>query len=128
MRKLTALIEGDNKEVQLDESILVTGDSRNLLVKTAVVYWNYNNIFAGFNDRFIGYWGRITLTEGYWSIQMLENKLKTEKVTLEASTVKGKCTIQRSDPPLFLGRLVGYLTSRPTLRFRWILKQSPLVR
>ena len=55
MRKLTALIEGDNKEVQLDESILVTGDSRNLLVKTAVVYWNYNNIFAGFNDRFIGY-------------------------------------------------------------------------
>ena len=50
MRKLTIFIEGDNKEVHLDEGILVTGDSRHLLVKTAVVYWNYNNVLTGFND------------------------------------------------------------------------------
>ena len=88
MRKLTVFIEGDNEEVQLDENILVTGDSLHLLVKKAVVYWNYNNVFIGFNDRIIGYRGRVTLTEGYCSFQILENKHKTENVTLDASTVK----------------------------------------
>ena len=105
MRKLTVSIEGDYKEVQLDESILVIGDSRHLLVKTAVVYWKYNSVFIGLNDRCIGYPGRVTLTEGSWSFQMLPTNLKTEKVILKASRVKGKYTMQCSDPPIFLGRL-----------------------
>ena len=71
MRKLTLFIEGDNKEVQLAESILVSGDSPHLLAKPAVVYWNYNNVLTEFNDRFIGYRRHVTLTEGYWSFQML---------------------------------------------------------
>ena len=49
MRKLTVLIEGDSKEVQFDESVIVTGNSPYILVKTVTVYWNYND-FAGYND------------------------------------------------------------------------------
>ena len=79
MRKLPVLIEGDNKEVQLDESIPVIGDSRHLLVKTAVVYWNYNNVFTGLNDRFIGYRGRVTLTEGTGHSKCLQIILKPRR-------------------------------------------------
>lgn len=43
-------IEGDNKGVQLDESILVSGSNPYMLVKTATVYWNYNNVFSGLNN------------------------------------------------------------------------------
>ena len=59
MRKITVFIVGDGKERQLDERILVNGNSC-LLLKTATVFWNYNNVFAGFNDRFTGYRGRVT--------------------------------------------------------------------
>ena len=43
-------IEGDSKEVQLDGSILITGNSH-LLVKAATVFWSYKNVFTRFNDR-----------------------------------------------------------------------------
>ena len=107
MRKLPVLIEGDNKEVQLDESIPVIGDSRHLLVKTAVVYWNYKQRLYRVKRPI--HWIPIHWTcdthRRYWSFQMLANNLKTEKVTLKASRVNGKYTIQCSDPPIFLGRL-----------------------
>ena len=37
MRQITVFIEGDCKEVHLDESLLITGDSY-MIVKTATVY------------------------------------------------------------------------------------------
>ena len=77
MRKLTVFIEGDSKTVELDKSILVTGNSH-LLVKTAMLFWNYNNVFTGFNNRFTGYRGRITIPKGYWTFQMLAHILKVE--------------------------------------------------
>lgn len=87
MRKLTVLIEGDSKEVQFDESVIVTGNSPYILVKTVTVYWNYND-FAGYNDYVNGSQGMVTLTEGYWTFQMLVDKLKVEGLTLEASKVQ----------------------------------------
>lgn len=50
MRKLTVFIEGDSTEVLLDESILITHENPYILVMTATVYWNYNNVFSGFNN------------------------------------------------------------------------------
>lgn len=87
MRKLTVLIEGDSKEVQFDESVIVTGNSPYILVKTVTVYWNYND-FAGYNDYVNGSQRMVTLTEGYWTFQMLVDKLKVEGLTLEASKVQ----------------------------------------
>lgn len=51
MRKLIVFIEVDCKRIELDESNLVTIDSY-LFVKTATVYWNYNNVFEGYNNCF----------------------------------------------------------------------------
>ena len=87
MRKLTVLIEGDSKEVQFDESVIVTGNSPYILVKTVTVYWNYND-FAGYNDYVNGSQRMVTLTDGYWTFQMLVDKLKVEGLTLEASKVQ----------------------------------------
>ena len=80
MRKLTLFIEGDNKEVQLAESILVSGDSPHLLAKPAVVYWNYNNVFKGYNEYVNGSQGRVSLIDGYWTFKMPVDKLKPEGI------------------------------------------------
>ena len=85
MRKIAVFIEGDIKEVQLDESILVTGDSY-MIVKTATVYWNYNNVFSGYNNQINGFRGRSILTEGYWTFQMLVERFKEDNIT-------GKCSV-----------------------------------
>ena len=111
MRKLTVFIKGDSKGVQLDESILVTGNNH-LLVKTVTVFWNYN-VFTGYNDHVMGSHGSVTLTEGCWTFQMLVDSLKEENINLEASKANGKCSILHNDL-LFLGRLgelLGFLAN-----------------
>ena len=45
-------------------NVPVTGDSY-LIVKTATVYWNYNNVFTGYNDHINGLKGRSIIEEGY---------------------------------------------------------------
>ena len=116
MRKLTVFIEGESEagfssRGKFDRSILITGDSY-LLVKTAAVYWNYNNVFTEYNDQASGSKARRSiLAEGYWTFQMLVDKLKGEDITLEASEVNEKCSILHNDL-LFLGRF-GELLGLP---------------
>ena len=43
MKKITVFIEGKSKKLILDESLVVTQDSY-IYVKTASIYWNYNNV------------------------------------------------------------------------------------
>ena len=49
MKKITVFIEGNSKELILDESLVVIQASY-IYVKTAFIYWNYNNVFSGYND------------------------------------------------------------------------------
>ena len=67
------------------------------------MYWNYNNVFKGYNNHVNGLKGRTTLT-GYWTFQMLTEKLKEDGITLKANKVNGKCSVLHDDL-LFLGRL-----------------------
>ena len=56
-------IERDSKEAQLDESIPITDDSH-LLVKTATIYWKYNNVFSRSNKQISGFKGMSTHRSG----------------------------------------------------------------
>ena len=60
--------------MEIDDNFIVAGDNPYLLVKKTSVYWNYKNIFTGFNDRINGSQGRTTFVEGYWTFQMLADK------------------------------------------------------
>ena len=66
----------------MKESILVSHKNPYILVKTATVYWNYKNVFTGYNVWVNRYQGRVTFTEAYWTFQML-----VDNITLEANRV-----------------------------------------
>lgn len=51
MNKLTLFIEGNSKEVILDESLLILHDKPHLFIKTASIFWNLNNVFKDNNDK-----------------------------------------------------------------------------
>ena len=47
MKKIIVFIEGDSKELILDDLLGLIRDSY-IYVKTASIYWNY--VFSGYND------------------------------------------------------------------------------
>ena len=49
MKRLIVLIDGQSKEIELDESFIITHENPYLLIKKATVFWKYNNITVG-ND------------------------------------------------------------------------------
>ena len=49
MKKLSVFIEGKEKTLTLDKSLEIT-EKNTLFVKTASVFWNYKNIYKGYNN------------------------------------------------------------------------------
>ena len=50
MKKISVLIEGTNKVITFDEAILINSNNSYILVKKAVVFWNYDNIVTSVNN------------------------------------------------------------------------------
>ena len=75
MKKLTVFIEDDKKELNLDESLVINKDSY-IYVKTVSIYWNYNNVYSGYNDEI--YYGsrKVTFDQGYWTFELMKKKLE----------------------------------------------------
>ena len=66
MKRLIVLIDGQSKEIELDESFIITHKNPYLLVKKATIFWNYNNITAGIGNNEITYNSvKKTIKDGY---------------------------------------------------------------
>ena len=105
MKRLIVLIERQYKEIELDESFIITHENAYLLVKKATVFWKYNNITSDNNE--ITYSGnKKTIKEGYWTFSMLKKEIESygSNVTLEANTYDGTCSIT-SDNTINLKKL-----------------------
>lgn len=78
MKKLTVFIEDNRKELELDESLVINRDSY-IYVKTVSIYWNYNNVYSGYNDEI--YYGprKINFDQGYWTFELLSGNIKVIK-------------------------------------------------
>ena len=83
--RLSVLVENGKKELFLKTSLVISEPSE-ITLKSATVYWDYNNID---ND--------------------LETKLKEDGITLAKERVTGKCVISANDATSFkaLGILLG---------------------
>ena len=95
MKRVTVLIEGQSKEIQLDESFITAHENPYLLVKKATVFWNYNSITAGIGNNKITYTSiKKTIEVGYWTFHMLKKEIESYgNVTLEANKHNGTCSI-----------------------------------
>ena len=104
------MVKDGEKELFFSNSLVITEPSE-ILLKSATVYWNYNNINDKKKDMdFINVDGdRVEFEHGYWSFDDIKNKLKRKGVTIVKESMTGKCIVSVDDVTYFksLGTLLG---------------------
>ena len=106
--RLSVMVTSGKKELYLKNPLAITTPSE-IVLKSATVFWDYNNIDNDLEDFITVDGNRVEFKHGYWTFDDLETKLKKEGVTLVRECVTGKCTISVDDSTYFkaLGVLLG---------------------
>ena len=76
MKRITVFIEGKEKRLDLDKTLTIDKDSPEIFIKSATVYWNYNNVFSSSNEMFTYDGNNMSINPGYWTFDILEKKFK----------------------------------------------------
>ena len=106
--RLSVMVTSGKKELFLKKPLVITEPSE-IILKSATVYWNYNNIDHDKEDFVTVDGNRVEFEHGYWNFEDLETKLKKEGVTIVKECVTGKCVISVDNGTYFktLGVLLG---------------------
>ena len=110
MSKINVFIENNKKELHFDNCIVKPAGSV-MTLKNASIYWNYKNVIAGKNDHVMRGTTKITFEEGYWTFDMIEEKLEEHSVKLVANRYNNTCKIYSESQNLNLkkfGKLLGF--------------------
>lgn len=114
-KKLTVFIKGHSATVRLSDSLHVFRQS--VQIRSATVFWDYNNVIAGVNDKF-EYGGRVlTVPEGYYAFDELTEEInrvsKAEGIVTDVEFrsygTTGKCDATPGGGPMKLVRLGALL-------------------
>ena len=106
--RLSVMVASGKKELYLKNPLVITVPSE-IVLKSATVFWDYNNIDNNLEDFITVDGTRVEFEHGYWTFDDLETKLKKEGVTLVKERVTGKCVLSANDVTYFktLGVLLG---------------------
>ena len=127
MSKINVFFENNEKELYFDNCIVKPAGSV-MTLKNASIYWNYKNVIAGKNDHVMRGTTKITFEEGYWTFDMIEEKLEEHSVKLVANRYNNTCKIYSESQNLNLkkfGKLLGFPENEVTNSGTW--KASPSV-
>ena len=108
MSKINVFIKNNEKELRFDTCIVKPAGSV-MTLKNAAIYWNYKNVITGKNDHIMRGTTKITFEEGYWTFDMIEEKLGSIK--LEINEHNNTCKIYSETQNLNLkkfGELLGF--------------------
>ena len=108
MKKLTVFIGNDKKELYLDACIYKPNESI-MTLKNAAIYWNYRNITADDNDHIMNGSSKILFEEGYWTFEMIKQRLAEDKIKLQANRLNNTCKIYLETSNLNLKKFAGML-------------------
>ena len=102
------MVKGGKKELFLKTPLVVSQPSE-ILLKSATVYWNYNNIDNDVEDFIVVDKERVEFEHGYWSFNNIKDKLEKKGVHITKEETTGKCTIRLNGLTYFktLGVLLG---------------------
>ena len=114
MNKLSLILDAGKHAVYFDKFITTRYDSK-VYVRNIGVYWKFKNVLKGVNDSINTITGGvnvdlITFGEGYWSFNMISERLGENNIQLERNTHDNTCKI-RSGKQLNLlnfGPLLGF--------------------
>ena len=70
-------IEGKEKRLDLNETLTIDKENSEKFLKSATVYWNYNNVFSGENETFTYDGNNKSINPGYWTFDMITKKFKS---------------------------------------------------
>ena len=106
--RLTVMVKDGKEELFLKTPLVVSQPSE-ILLKSATVYWDYNNIDNDLEDFITVDGNRVEFKHGYWSFEDIEAELKKEGVTIVRECVTGKCIVSVDDVTYFktLGVVLG---------------------
>ena len=122
MKKISVFIENNKKELYLDVSVNKLFKSE-MTLNNAAIYWKYKNIIKNDNDYVMFGAKKISFDEGYWTFNMMKDKLKEENVELKANKHNDTCTIQSNGANLNLkkfGPLLGFPVNKVLNSGSWI--------
>ena len=106
--RLSVMVTSGKKELFLKTPLVITTPSE-IVLKSATVFWDYNNIDNDLEDFITVDGSRVEFKHGYWNFDDLETELKKEGVTIVKERVTGKCVVSVDDVTYFktLGVLLG---------------------
>ena len=96
MKRLIIFIEDQSKEIELDESFLITHKNPYLLVKKVTVFFfKYVNVSTAIGNNEITYNNvKKTSEDGCWTFYVLKKEIESYgNVTLETNKHNGTCSI-----------------------------------
>ena len=98
MNKLSLIIDASEHAVYLDKFVTTRYDSK-VHVKSIGVYWKFNNVLKGANESINTITGGvnidpITFGEGYWSFNMISERLGESNILLERNKHDNTCKIR----------------------------------
>ena len=130
MKKLSLFLETGKNEIYLDRFIRTNVNSK-MKIKNATVYWNFKNIMEGLynNNVVTAVPNRIDFGEGYWTFQMIVEKLAENGVEVERIKHNNKCTVLSKNSDLVLnsfGKLLGFPDDQIVKRNTKLTSPSPV--
>ena len=131
MNKLSLILDAGKHAVYLDKFVTTRYDSK-MHVKSIGVYWKFKNVLMGVNDSINTITGGvnvdpITFGEGYWSFNMISERLGESNVQLERNRYDNTCKI-RSTKQLNLlnfGPLLGFPVNKVIQPNAWTNSRAP---
>ena len=90
-------------------------------LNNATLYWRFKNVTRNVNDT-ITYGGEtITFGEGYWTFDMIQDKLAERKILLKFNPYDNTCKVYVDKASNFksFGKLLGFLESQAFLPKAW---------
>ena len=98
MNKLSLILDAGKHAVYLDKIVTTRYDSK-MHVKNIGVYWKFKNVLKGANDSINTITGGvnidpITFGEGYWSFNMISERLGESNIQLEPNRHDNTCKIR----------------------------------
>ena len=121
-------MEDNKKDLYLEVCINKSVKSI-MTLKNATIYWKYKNVITGVNDYVMYGTTKITFEEGYWTFEMIKEKLeKDKKIKLVANKHNNTCKIYSDGRNLNLknfATLLGFPENKIISNGTW--KTSPNV-
>ena len=127
MNKIIVFVENNRMELLLDTCI-IKPQGAVMTLKNAAIYWDYKNVITGENDYIMHGTTKITFEEGYWTFDMIWERLKKQAIKLEDNEFNETCKIYSETQNLNLknfGQLLGFPENEIISSRTW--KTSPNV-